>query len=767
MKKSAFALTLLLAAANLFGGRIASVKFVQSGPSKLDESVLLMNIQSKTGTIYRVDSLDEDIKHLYSIGYFDDVRAEAKDNAAGETDITFHLKLKPLLRKVLIEGNAKFKTAELLKETTLAPNGPFSTAKLRESAQKLREFYRSKGYHQATVTPRVVEVDKDGKEMDAVFTVAEHLRLKVNNVTFEGNKAYGEGELKGVLANRHSFLSRFFEIGLYDEHELENDKLRLRDLYMNKGYLDFKVDEIKVTPDPEDPEYVDLHFVLSEGEPYTVGDITIRGSTEMKPEELLKFIPLESGGVYSLEKENAGKQRISRIYNGRGFIDFYCKVNRNADYATHKVDLVFELAEGRRQYVNKIIIKGNTATKEKVIRRELAIQPGDPIDRNRLDASKSRLMGMGYFQKVDINTVNADKLDEKNIEIKVDERRDFINFKIGGGFSDMNSLVGMIEASSNNFDITDPGNWFYGGGQRLRVRGIAGIDTYGFNVDFTEPWFLDRRIRFDLSGYMNEINYSKWDEVRTGVRTAITARIFDEFTSITGGYKFEQVNVRNMDDGVSQELLDQKGRQWVSQFSVMLDRDTRDNLIDPTSGYNINVLGAVSPKLAGSTENFYRLEAKGSYYYSFWDKAIVLMLGAKIGTVANFDRDKEVPLFERYFLGGGDSLRGFPYREVSPVDENGANVGGQSMLLITGEVSHPIWRFIRGAAFVDIGNAWADSYNYSLNKINIGAGYGLRIKLPYLNAPIRLDLAYPVLSNQEDLDKKLRFHFNMGFTFGR
>lgn len=767
MKKTVFALTLLLSAANLFGGRIASVKFVQTGPSTLDESMLLMNIKSKTGTVYRVDSLDEDIKHLYSIGYFDDVRAEAKDNAAGETDIVFHLKVKPLLRNVLIEGNNKFKTKELMKEVSLAPNGPFSTSKLRESAQKLREFYRAKGYHQATVTPRVVEIDRDGRQVDAVFTVVEHLRLKVDDVTFEGNTVLGAGELKDALANRHSYLSRFFEIGLYDENELENDKLRLRDLYLDKGYLDFKVEEVKITPDPDDPEYVDLHFVLSEGEPYTVGDITVRGCAEMTPEEALALIPLESGAVYSLEKENAGKQRITRIYNGRGFIDFYCKVARNADYATHKVDLVFDVAEGRKQYVRNIIIKGNTATKDKVIRRELAVQPGDPVDRNLLDASKSRLMGMGYFQKVDINTVNADKLDEKNVEIKVEEKRDFINFKIGGGFSDVNNLVGMIEASSNNFDITDPGNWFYGGGQRLRIRGIAGIDTYGFNVDFTEPWFMDRRIRFDISGYMNEISYQKWHETRTGVRTALTGRIFDEFTSITGGYKFEQVNVHRMDDGVSQELLDEKGRQWVSQFSVMLDRDTRDSLTDPTSGYNINLLGAVSPKLAGSSENFYRLEAKGSYYYSFWDKAIVMMLGAKIGTVANFDRDRSAPIFERYFLGGGDSLRGFPYREVSPVDRNGANIGGQSMLLVTAEVSHPIWKFVRGAVFTDIGNAWADSFNYSLNKINIGAGYGLRIKLPYLNAPIRLDLAYPVLSNQEDLDKKLRFHFNMGFTFGR
>ena len=396
-----------------------------------------------------------------------------------------------------------------------------------------------------------------------------------------------------------------------------------------------------------------------------------------------------------------------------------------------------------------------------MIRRELAIQPGDPVDRNRIEATQARLMGMGYFNDVKTLVTNAESINEKDINIQVEEK-DMFNLRIGAGFSDVNSLMGMAEISNNNFDLLDPLNWFTGGGQRLRIQGIVGIERMGFNVDFSEPWLFDMPLKFDVNGYMNQSEYDDWDEYRVGVRTSLTRRIFDDFTSISVGYKFENVDVKHITSYASREITKYKGDNLVSQFSIMLDRDTRDSLMMPTSGYNINLLGAFAPDLIGSTNGFYRAELKGSIYYPLFDKAIILMAGARLGVVGGFDGD-DAPIFERYFLGGGDSIRGFEFREISPTDKNGVRKGGQTMLLVTSEISHPIWDFIRGAVFVDIGNTWADSWEFG--KVNIGVGYGLRIVLPYLNAPIKLDLAYPVLNEQKGYKSKLRFHFNMGFTF--
>ena len=196
----------------------------------------------------------------------------------------------------------------------------------------------------------------------------------------------------------------------------------------------------------------------------------------------------------------------------------------------------------------------------------------------------------------------------------------------------------------------------------------------------------------------------------------------------------------------------------------MLDRTTLDSLTDPSDGYQINLLGAVAPKIFGSSEDFYRAEAKVLFVKSFLDKAIIVSLGGRIGIVDGFGSDP-APIYERYFLGGGSSLRGFPYREVSPLDSRGREIGGQSMTAFTFEVSHPIWSFIRGAAFADAGGVSSDEFDFGFNRFNIGVGYGLRLKLPHVPVPIKLDLAYPVLNNQDNVSSKLRFHFNMGFSF--
>ena len=444
-----------------------------------------------------------------------------------------------------------------------------------------------------------------------------------------------------------------------------------------------------------------------------------------------------------------------------------CRPVRHEDFENKTVDIVYEITEGRKYFVRQVIITGNTETKDKVIRRDLVIHDGDPLDTRRIDVSRQRLLGMGYFENVEASAVGADALDEKDVVFKVQEKPTRYNFRIGAGASDISNFFGMAEISTDNFDIMNPGNWFYGGGQRMRIQGVLGIDNAGFNVDFVEPWLFDLPLRFEISGYMNMVDYDEWRENRVGFRTSLTRRIFDDFTSVTLGYKFEYVKINEVSHRFKDYMREnrQTDGQLVSQPSLTLERDTRDSLMDPTSGYNASLFGSVTPQFLGSSSNYYRLEAKGSYYYSFFDKAIVAMVGGKIGTVATVNRDKDVPIFERYFLGGSDSLRGFDYRSVSPTFGHGNNYGGQTMLQLTAEVTHPIWGPIRGAVFCDVGNAWKNSFEMDLSEINVGVGYGLRIRLPVINAPIKLDLAYPIVNNQDYESNKLRFHFNLGFSY--
>lgn len=762
-------LAAVFASAVLGAVEVGEVKFEQSGVDKLTEAQLALNIRLRKGAEYRREVLDEDIKRLYRTGNYADVEAVVNDLPGGKVQIVFKVRLKPRISSLKLVGNAKFSTHDLSKELTLAEGALLNDLELRKTLNNLRKFYHDKGYKDVNVTFAQVP-DGPGK-VSLTIKIAENLRLKVDDVTFEGATQFSQWDLRHSLANQFSywnylpFINDFLNHGLLDRAELELDKARLRDKYHDAGFLDFKIEEVTLTPRADDPEYVNIHFKIHEGEPYKVGTITVSGNTTFETPVLLERIRLQPEQTFSRSVEEASCRAVCSLYDTRGYADVYCKAIRSEDVENHTVNVNFEVGEGRKYHVRDVLIVGNTDTKDKVIRRELAIQPGDPVDRNRIEISRQRLMGMGYFTKVEATGVNAEAPDEKDVRITVEEKPTRYNLRIGAGASDVNKVFGMAEISTNNFDIANPKNWFYGGGQRLRLQGIYGIENAGFNLDFVEPWLFDMPIRFELSGYMNLVEYENWDEWHIGGRTSVQKKIFDDFTTIAAGYKFEVVRVIHVDSALKDYFKkhDLSGTFLVSQPSIMLSRDTRDSLTNPTEGYNINLFGSITPRVFGSSSDYYRLEAKGSYYCSFFDKAIIAMVGAKIGTVDSFGGG-EVPVFERYFMGGGDSLRGFEYRTVSPTYRN-KPIGGQSMLLVTAEVSHPIWGPLRGAAFVDIGNAWANPYSMNFSSINMGAGYGLRLQLPWLNIPIKLDLAYPVINNTDHEKSRFRIHFNVGFTF--
>ena len=755
----------------LMAAEVETLTIEQDSQSKIPQEMLLVTMRLRPGSEYSREFLDSDIKNLYATGKVSDVVANVRNLPNGKVAITLRIKPAPLIKVLRIEGNAKFDTKDLQKQFTINEGDRLNSRLLNQTLENLRKFYIGKGYSDVRIPPPAIVPDgKNG--VNITIKIEENLRLKVNDVNFDKATVFTPRELRGALFNSYSywtllpFINTYLNHGLLHRSELELDKARLRDMYHNKGYLDFKVNEIVITPKPGDAEFVDLLFKMEEGEPYTVENVTISGNVAIPMQELQKQIKMASGKVFSRGDEQATVRALADIYDSRGYTDVTVRPVRRIDYPGKKVSVDFRITEGRKFRVNEIVIIGNTATRHKVLLREMALQPGDPVAKHRINISRQRLLGMGYFQKVDVEAVNSDDLDAKDIHVRVVERPDRFNFRIGAGASDINSFFGMAEVSTDNFDITNPRKWFYGGGQRMRLQGIYGVDNAGFNVDFVEPWLLDLPLRFELSAYMNQSEFDDWTEERIGVRTSLQRKLFDDFTTIAAGYKFEVVRVTDITrrlKGYFKEN-DLGGTFLVSQPSLMLARDTRDSLVDPTEGYNINLFGSITPEFLGSSSNYYRMEARGSYYINFFDKAIVAMVGAKFGVVANFNHEEDVPVFERYFMGGSNSVRGFEYRSIGHT-VNDRNVGGQTMLLLTAEVSHPIWGPLRGAAFVDAGNAWKDAYELSFSGINVGVGYGLRLKLPMIKAPLKLDLAYPVVKNQDNVSRKLRVHFNVGFSY--
>ena len=777
MMKKLLMFAVLFLAVSLCAQQVGKVDFIQTGSFQFPEAILRDNVQTKKGLVFSERVVNDDVRRLYALGVFADVVSVVETLADGSKAVSFRVSPKPVVTAVVFEGNKKYDNKKLQEFVKVFPGSPLNEKQLSDSANALRSFYDEKGLKDAKIMP-IQTPDGDGVRI--TFQIVENLRRRVNQVLFEGATIYEQKEMREALESRHSFLSVNWlswlplmpGAGLLDMQAVERDKMRLRELYWRKGYLDFKINNIRYEEADGDPEKINVIFEVEEGEPYFVGEIRIRGNTRFTEDDLRKLITMEKDSVYSSLKDDAFMKAMEEKYLPLGYADFRIRTAKQPDFETHTVDLEYMIHEGPPYTIGEVYISGNKWTKDHVIRREVPLFPDDPVDKSLVDITKSRLMGMGYFEGkakgdsgVEVLTANSpDDPEKKDVFINVQEKK-FIDGKIGAGWSDSDSFAGMLELSHSNMDILDPKNYFTGGGQRFRLMGMAGLEHMGGQVDFTEPWLFGIPLRLDISGYWREVTYDDWDERRIGFSVSLTKRIFDDFTTISGGYMFEHVKIHDMSKKLTEKFQKYKGGDFVGRIFLTLERDTRNNIMDPTSGYYVSAHGSLSSKGLGGDNNYYKFELKGINYYSFFHDWFVLSTGFKVGTMGTFHSDEDVPLYDRYFLGGGDSVRGFPYRSIGPLDRREDNYGGEFMYILTAELSHPIYeQYLRGAVFVDVGSATSGSVG-PINEPNVGIGYGLRIKIPGVNMPIRLDLAYPVYSSQDNVKKRLRFHFNMGFSF--
>jgi outer membrane protein insertion porin family len=735
---------------------IRSIDVEYTGPASFSKERILAQMRIKVGQLYSNEIVQEDIKALYRTGYIRNVRIFAQPEGDG-VKVTVAVQTQEVLREIEINGAERVKPKRLRKEIKVRLNQAVNEQALEEARQKIIEIYQGKGYTDVSVEFRVEPIDEKRGTARVVFTVTEGVKGAISQVHFEGNAHISEKALRKQMKTRGRTLIYFMDkTGRLDEVQLEQDLDKIREYYQNHGFIDVEIKEVRKDRTPKGPMIITI--VVLEGPQYHVRKLTISGYEHSTEAKVRAFLKLKEGSVYSPKQLRDDAKAVADAYGSGGYVDLVI-TPEGTPAGPALIDVHYTIEEGARSFVNRVNIEGNTRTKDKVIRREVLVAPGDVFNTVRVDVTKKRLENLGYFAKVETYPEDTDIPGRKDLTILVQEKRTG-SLSFGGGFSTVDKLVGFAELTQGNFDMF---NWpsFTGGGQKFRLRLQYGTERKDFVLAITEPYFLDRRLSLGGQVFYTEANYlsSVYDQRNYGISFELRKPI-NTYMYGTLGYMLQAIDIFNVDPTSSEFIQSQAGTNVESKLLGSLVFDSRDNPLLTRRGQRITLSPMIAGGFLGGDTQIYAFDLEGSQYFRL-PLDTILLINGEISTVSQWGSGNQVPIYERLFLGGSNNLRGFPFREVGPQDQNGEPVGGQSMARTTIEWTFPIIEKARGALFYDMGFVNSEAWSFGFNHMASDVGIGLRLDLPI--GPLRLDYGWPVM--RDGYNGGGHFNFNVGYQF--
>lgn len=734
---------------------VRSIDVQYTGPATISRSRILAQMRTKVGVPYSDTVAEQDIRAIYNTGQVQNVRVFGQPEGDG-VKVIVAVQTRTMLNEIQIDGATRISPKKLRKNLGVKLNTPLREEDLEQGRQKILDTYHAHGFNDVEVTFGVEAIDAIRGTSRAVYTVNEGIKGSVSTVRFEGNTHFSDRVLRKQMKTRQKTLFSFVDkSGRLDETQLQDDLQKVREFYQNHGYIDVAVRD--VTKQRTSSGALQIVIAIDEGPQYHVGKLTFVGYKATTEQKLRAVVKMKEGAVYSAKAIKDDAKAMADAYGSGGYVDLTI-VPETSQAHDRLIDITYKIDEGQRSYVERISISGNTRTKDKVIRREVLIAPGDVFNTVRVETSKKRLDNLGYFSKVETFPVDTEVEGRKYLDIQVEEKRTgSLNF--GAGFSTVDSLIGFIELTQGNFDIT---NWpsLTGGGQKFRIRLQGGTERKDVELALTEPWFLDRPISVGFTAFYHEANYlsSIYDQRNYGfsldVRKGIRPFLYGSL-----GYRLESIDTFNLVLSASPELVAETGPSTQSVFTANLTWDRRDNPFLTRSGERITYTWWVAGP--GGTEQIYGFDVEASKYWRLpWDT--ILLVNAEVAGVDRWgDQTKLVKIYNRLFLGGSNNLRGFDFRDVGPKDSNGEPLGGQSMARATIEWTFPIVEKARGALFYDTGFVNTDPWDYNFNNVASDIGFGLRLDLPI--GPLRVDYGIPL--QQAGNHGSGKFNFNVGYQF--
>jgi outer membrane protein insertion porin family len=763
--------------------KVDEVRVEFDGFKSVSEEFVFSHIQLRRGMNYNTALVDQSIRTLYGTGHFEFVEVNVEDSENGSVNVIFEVIPKYTIERITYSGNQKYKEGRLSSEGELQAGVPLDEYQVSEAADKIEAYYVKKGYPDVTVDYRI---QRDGDTGFAVvlFDIDEGSNVKIKGLLIEGNSVIKDKELAKVLETQQTdWLSWLTGSGRFDEVKFKEDLELLRAYYRNQGYLDVVIDADDVVLDYKDDDQLYITIPVAEGELYTVGKLSIDNATIFTTSELLGAVKTATNDPFSPEKVDAAASAVREYYTSRGYLDAGVRAERVPNMNTGAIDVVFRVRESEKFYVESIKVEGNTITKTRVIIRELALRPGDVFDLKRMETSENRLRNTRYFGDVRMNPEATNVPGRRDLSITVSEGRTG-NFTFGAGFGSVESAVVYFELTQGNFDLFNYRSGFRGDGQKFRFRASLGTTSNEVLIAFEEPWLFEQRLAFGVELFRTESDYnsSDYNELRTGFELYLRRRLF-ELVEARMSYRLEMVEIFDVDFGTSSPSQPDRpdgsrpndgvadvyqaangGADVVSKIGLSLLRDTRNSLMFTRSGNRTSL----SSELAGigGDVNYLKLEARTAQFiptFDTYDQTLSII--GRIGTASPYGNSDDVPFYDRFYLGGPDSLRGFEHRDVGPRDSDDGEqaVGGNSYGMLSFEYGFRLAEPLGLVAFYDMGFVNESEYDFSPSGYASNWGVGARIIL--MGSPLKLDLGIPLTVPDNAEDNGAQFNFSFGTRF--
>ncbi|MEJ2715983.1 MAG: outer membrane protein assembly factor BamA [Deltaproteobacteria bacterium] len=729
-------------------------KIKVEGNKRIQREAILNKLEMKEGSPFRRSSLGEEIRDIYSMGYFEDVQIKAKETPKGKVDLTIMLKERPSIKEIDIEGNKVFSTDEILDSLTTKSFSVVSLEKIRQDIAKIRGMYEKKGYYQPKIDYEIKQISPN--EAKLVFKINEGKKSWLTKIVFEGRKKLSESELKKIMSiQEKSWVWFLDESGQMTREQLDQNRLRLIAHYLNKGFMQVQVGAPRVKI--EDGS-VTVTYPINEGPRFQVRKVNVAGDLIMPREKMIAALQTKPRTWFSRKKVVEDIQALTKLYNNAGYayadIEPLEKGNEQYDF----VDLTYKINKGRRVSIERVDIRGNERTRGKVIRRSLAIGEGDLYNIAKIEASKRALEAMDFFEAVKIKTSPGSRPDLMDLEVEVLEKKTG-SLAAGIGYSSQDGAMGNIDLKERNL---------FGLGIVANIKGNLSARRNSYEGSLTYPWLFDYPLSGTINGYRHETKEQHYFRESDGFGLNFGYRVYGPWSLSAGIARdssklsgFEKVFARSVTDYYAKYGTRAEKFLNISDNSASLSitRDTRIGSTIPIGGSKFSIGSRISG--FGGDVEFSRYYAQGVLYQKLFWKAIMKVQGN--GSALVETGGSPIPFDRRILLGGIASIRGYQYGQIGPRDRFGNIIGGDRALFANIECLFPVLQQmnLNGVVFIDAGNAWNVENGPFPTEVKAGAGVGVRWLSPM--GPIRIEYGWKI--NPEKGEAPGAFAFAMGQLF--